>query len=383
MAFLFVALIACAAEFYVFFGYRLLLSLIVRVRGLAHTRANWGQPQGLPLTVVLAVYREAWQLEERIENILGCSYRYGHLVVIVASDGSDSEMAEIVKSMADDRVQYVQTSTRLGKSGAQNEALRRVAGGLVLFTDADTRFDPEFLEAIARPFSDPVVGAVSGHLMFRSSTDGRLEEGQTYYWNEELRVRRLESRMGLLAVASGACVAVRRCLVPLLPDYVGEDCIIPLEVVAQGFKTVHEDNARCWDVMPAEVSQEFRSRIRMTLRNWQGTLVYKRLLNPLRYPGYSFALLSHKILRWCSPVFLLLLLAGVVQGASMGAWWGYAGTAAVLLICAACVVGYWTGRHRVRVVGLQALLGFCVANTAFAVALLSLARRRKVRTYRT
>jgi hypothetical protein len=52
---------------------------------------------------------------------------------------------------------------------------------------------------------------------------------------------------------------------------------------------------------------ELKTRIRMTKRNLKGTLMFHSLINPFKSFKYSFAIFSHKLLRWLSPLFLIFL----------------------------------------------------------------------------
>ena len=50
-------------------------------------------------------------------------------------------------------------------------------------------------------------------------------------------------------------------------------------------------------------------RVRVVTRGIRGILSVPELLNPLKYSWVSFQLMSHKVLRWLVPFFLLLLFA--------------------------------------------------------------------------
>ena len=176
-------------------------------------------------------------------------------------------------------------------------------GPVVIFTDAGSRFEPDFIRRIVAVFSDPSVGAADGHLLFTSDNDNQIAQSQGFYWRYELSLREAESRLGILAVASGACLAVRKQVFRRMDLSIGEDCIVPLDVVTQGLRVVHVPEAIAYDAMENDPEREFRTRVRMTLRNWQGTWSRPQLLNPYKYPGYAFALWSHKLFRWLSPFF--------------------------------------------------------------------------------
>ena len=51
----------------------------------------------------------------------------------------------------------------------------------------------------------------------------------------------------------------------------------------------------------------FRSRVRVVSKDLRGLFLCRAILNPFRYPLYSWGLISHKLLRWLVPYFLIIL----------------------------------------------------------------------------
>jgi len=292
--------------YYIYDGYLRLLQLVL----LFWRRQPGFQLPPIPLpaiTVLVTVFNEAETISDKIRNILDTDYPADLLEVLVASDGSTDGTDDIVKGFDDGRVSLFRPKNRVGKTDTQNQAMDKVTSEIVVFTDAGTRFHRSFLKNIVKPFNDTRVGGVDGHLIFITTEASGVSKSQGFYWNQELRLRTFESKAGILAVASGACLAIRRKLFRPMRDTYGEDCVLPLDIVSQGYEMVHAPDAIAYDRMEHEPEKEFRTRTRMTLRNWQGTWSYPRLLSPFHHPGYAFSLWSHKLFRWMSPVFLILL----------------------------------------------------------------------------
>lgn len=368
-----------AIVYYVYDGYGRLLELL----------AWWRQPRSASdhakpsrVTVVVTVFNEAEQIEARVRNILACSYPGGTKEVIVASDGSTDRTDDIVRAIGDPDVHLVRLEGRPGKSVTQNAAIGAATGDVVVFTDADTRFEESFVRAIAREFGDPRVGCVDGHLLLGTVEGGVLSGGQSRYWRYELRLRELESTLDMLAVTSGACLAVRKVLLRELLASVGEDCIVPLHVIESGSLVRHAKDAVAFDIMAGKPGEEFQSRVRMTVRNWQGTWTVPSLLNPFRYPRYAFSLWSHKLLRWLSPVFLLAGVTAIfllARGSPL-----YRGMAVATLAAAAVAgLGATAASAGRRLPVASAIYSFVLVNLAFLVGLANVALGRKIVTYRS
>ena len=382
-----ITLISTAILYWIYDGYCRALFLMngIRKAFCRSTRPSAEQfsDADLPsITVLLTVHNEAAVIRTRIENILQCEYPPERLSVVVASDGSTDDTNTIIRSFCDRGVR-LHESPGLGKTATQNTAINTISSELIVFTDADVTFEPVFLNIIARKFQVPTVGAVDGRQLYSSQPTLAVQTCQGYYWNYELRLRNLESQLGILAVAAGACFAVRRSLFRTMDPAIGEDCIVPLDVVAQGYLVLHEPTARAWVRMDDDNAMTSRRRIRMTLRNWQGTWTRSELLNPLRSPGYAFALWSHKLLRWLSPVFLAsatvsstLLVATQPSLITMAACMPFA----MLFALAAC--GRFTLHRSIRIPGAGTAYSFVLANTAFLIGVWRAITGHQIHAYR-
>jgi cellulose synthase/poly-beta-1,6-N-acetylglucosamine synthase-like glycosyltransferase len=370
-----VVLASAAVLAYIYGGYYLLLRLVA-------PRAPPPGPAAAPLpelTVLITVRNEQAEIRARVQNVLDCEYEHARLEVLVASDGSTDATDSLVREFTDPRVRLLRLEGS-GKSAAQNRALATARGEIIVFTDAATRFAPGFLREIAAPFDSREVGGVDGHLLFVADAAAPLAQAQSYYWRQELRLRELESALGMLAVASGACLAARASALKALPATVGEDCVVPLDIVRAGLRMVHASRALAYDRLESGSHGEFRARVRMTLRNWQGTWLYPDLLNPLRHPRIAWTLWSHKLLRWLSPFFVLTWLSSslalVMIGSALRAAAAPAGVFAIMVLILIAVPPARNAR------GWRIAWSFLVANAGFALGVAQALAGRRIVTYR-
>jgi hypothetical protein len=271
-------------------------------------------------------------------------------------------------------------TARLGKSGAQNIAMREVAGDIVVLTDAQASFERSCLREMAAAFAEPAVGCVTAHLRL-VERPGAVAASQGLYWSYELKLRELESRLGILAVASGSAMAFRRVLFRELPPFAGDDCVIPLDVVDQRHRVVHRAGALAYDTMEYEDAREFHSRVRMTMRNWTGTWLIPSLLDPLRHLGYAFALWSHKLLRWLGAVALVVMTLAAGAMAATGTQLAVVLAFTAFLVAGA--VGLWAARRSWSLPIVGTAYSFLLANAGFLVGLCKALAGQRTVTYRS
>jgi hypothetical protein len=155
-----------------------------------------------------------------------------------------------------------------------------------------------------RSFGDPEVGYVCGQLRLES-TDGASREG--LYWRYELWQRESESALGSVTAGNGAIYAVRRS------DYlgwddprIGHDFGLPFRLVQRKRRAVYEPEAIAWEKPARDAEDEYGRKVRMMTRSWRPLLD-----GSLARTGdgvYLAELVSHRVLRYGSGVFHLVLL---------------------------------------------------------------------------
>ncbi len=366
---------------YTWFGYPLLLWIRSVLFGVSSPLPEI-QACNLPsITVVVTVHNEERLIRRRLDNLASLDYS-GDLRFLIVSDGSTDETDRIVEDFrkVDSRVRLFR-APHIGKSAAQNQALLQVTSEFVFLSDADCLFSAGYLRATLQCFAWPRVGCVTGNLLLVTE-EGTVATSLGLYWKFERLLRRLESASGLLATASGQCMAVRRAALSPFESVYGEDCVVPLDMALKGYLTVYAGEAIAYGSMPHTSQGELKARIRMTTRNLTGMVSRKALLNPLYFPGLAWALISHKLLRWFTPIFLVWWLAASVTlvprgGVFLGALLGQ--TALYLLAGAGWFVDL-SGRRAWPF--LSQAYSFVLANIGFSLGLVGAVRRHRITVYK-
>ncbi len=289
--------------FYTYSGYFLLLKIISFFRSNPVQKGEY-----LPEAILLIpVYNGEKVIRSKLENCIQLDYPKDRLRIMVISDSSVDKTEEIVQLFNDKRIKLLRSEKRGGKTRALNFALKDVQTELVFLTDASTFLSENSLRNIARNFADPNVGCVSGEDRSISAFSGKSESGEGLYVGLEMKLRRLESRIGNLTGMSGCLYAIRRELVNEIPNDLIDDFYLPLQVVKKGKRLVSEPEATAFVTKVSDFKEEFRRRRRTTLGGLEVFFSELSLLNPFKYGIFSLELLSHKLLRWLTPFLLLLL----------------------------------------------------------------------------
>jgi len=109
----------------------------------------------------------------------------------------------------------------------------------------------------------------------------------------ENALRALESAVGSV-VGWMAVSCIRRPLYrPMRPDQL-PDFVLPLAVVEQGCRVVYAPEACCRKKRFTSEDAEYRMRVRVTLRALWALWDKRVLLNPVRFPLFSWQLTSHQ-----------------------------------------------------------------------------------------
>ncbi|MBM4286576.1 MAG: glycosyltransferase [Deltaproteobacteria bacterium] len=334
------------------------------------------------VTVLLTVHNEEKLVESRIKNLLDSQYPRELLEILVASDGSTDATDHLVSSLSltDHRIKLFATQGG-GKSFTQNQAIPRAHNEIVLLTDGSTTFEPHAIKGLVRHFNDESVGCVTGRCLLREK-DNSISASHSIYWKAEMLIRRLESSIGTLHTASGQFMAFRKSLFRPFSCKYGDDCIIPLDILLQYFRVVHEDKLLAYEEFPSTIKGELKARTRMTLRNLTCTLSKYPLLNPIKYPLISLSIFSHKLLRWLTPFFLLaifisnLLLVGESSIYPLTLW-------AQLIFYALGLIGL-IGEQRGHRLPLASLVfSFLLANLGFFLGVINAIIGKEITSYET
>ena len=303
MLVIFWAAVAVIVYIYVIFP------LLILLRGALFPRPYKQADITPSVSLVIAAYNEERDIGEKLENILALDYPLDLLDVVIASDGSSDATNEIVARVAEKHSHIrLLALPRQGKAGALNDGVAASKGEILVFSDGNSKYLPDAIRKIVRPFADPSVGGVAGNQRYLPPTKEVSNAGETSYWSFDRILKVFESRGGNVISATGAIYAIRRSLFQGVPEGVTDDFTTSTKVIAQGYRLVFAEDAVALEPVAKSVGLEYGRKVRVMTRGLNAVVVMRELLNPFKHGFYALQLFSHKVLRRLVFVPMIVLL---------------------------------------------------------------------------
>ena len=362
---------------YVYVGYPLMLVVVARRRKPPRRDDNYTPS----VSMVIAAHNEEKVLREKIENSLRLDYQPERLEIIVASDGSEDGTNTLAREYADRGVTLHEITPRGGKTRALNLAIPRARGEILVLSDANTMYRPDAVRRLVRHFVDHSVGAVSGDVQLVNAAR-EYAASESLYYRYERWLQVLESRLGSIIGADGAMYALRReAFAPVPPQIIVDDFVISMNVACAGYRVIYEPEAIAVEQGTLSSSEEYGRKVRIVAGGIHA-LFCGQGVPGLKQPRLLWCYVSHKLLRWLMPLFLLAAL-GTSAALSRDAFMYQAALITQVIFYAAAVLHRLGFRALERVRGGAVPYYFCLVNGAALTGLWRALKRTQAVTWRS
>ena len=262
---------------------------------------NYPPLQKCPVSIIIAAHNEENIIAEKIKNTLALNHP--NMEILIGDDGSTDKTTEVVAQFPG--VRLLTREVNEGKAAVLNALCKEAKGEIFLFSDANTMIESTALENMLAMFADEKVGCVCGQLLLKDDSGTNFE---TVYWKGESKLKQLESNFGAVMGSNGALYAIRAELYSELPTHktVMDDFYITAKIMLKNYRCVFCEKALAFENTSASTYGEFKRKVRIGRANFNFLFTFLPLLNPL-HPVRAYMFLSHKLLRWLSPFFLLAM----------------------------------------------------------------------------
>ncbi|KUG07657.1 glycosyltransferase [Solirubrum puertoriconensis] len=324
LAILLWASIVLVAHTYVLFP--LLLSRLAKGRKQnQHVYAP--QSSELPaVDVLLAVHNEEQVIEEKIRSTFRTTYPLDRLTFYIGSDCSSDRTNALVTQLQAEfpQLRFEAYTKRQGKPGVIDALSWQATAPVLVLTDANVFFAPDTLYHLVKHFHNPQIGLVGGNIINPEHNAEGISGQEKAYLERENLIKYQEGVVwGGMMGAFGGCFTVRRaCYHPAPAAFLVDDFYITMAVLRDGYQAINELEAVCYEDVSDHLPEEFRRKARIAAGNFQNLGEFAGLLWPV-WRGIPFAFWSHKVLRWLTPLLLLLALGANALLVARGAHWFY------------------------------------------------------------
>ena len=257
---------------------------------------------GIKVSVVVPCYNEKPKaVEKTLECLINQDYPI-HEIFFIDDGSKDTSGYETAKKLADEidgwrevaatvldhdkRNAWAQAMTDLpqiivhrfeknqGKRAAQVWGFRQATGDVIMIVDSDGYIYPDAVRELLKPFHDPEVVAVTGHVNARNKSENFMTRLQDVLYESAFRVGRgAMSVTGDVLVCSGAISMFKREVVLNnidvfanqmwfgKPMNIGDDRRLTTISLKVG-KVKYQSTARCITDVPTSVRQFFKQQVR-------------------------------------------------------------------------------------------------------------------------
>lgn len=266
------------------------------------------------VSVIMPVFNEEKVLSEKIRSLLLSDYPPELIEFIIGSDASVDGSDEIIMSFAaaDDRIKYHRNSVRKGKAAMLNELVSKANGSILIITDANVIFSIATVRLLVSGFSSSRTGLCDATVIPSVSRGHGITRQENLYSRFENSLRRAEGEVWKAMTGPyGGCYAVRRELFPFIPENtLVDDLYVGLTVMHKGFASFNVPEAVVSEDTQPGIADQYKRRVRIAAGSFQNLFRFGPF--PSDKVTASFAFISHKVLRWFTPLFLTLFFMTTV-----------------------------------------------------------------------
>ena len=262
------------------------------------------------LSIIMAAHNEELVLRKKLDSIFSSEYPGNKIELLIGTDCCDDSTDDIIAQYKVDHpeIQHIVFKERSGKVRIVNKLVQIANNEILVLTDANVLFSKDTLFELAKHFKNQQIGLVDSHMKHYGLSETGISFPEQSYISLEVQLKDAEGKLfGSMMGPFGGCFAMRKNLFSEVPaNYLVDDFHISMNVLRKKAKCIHEQKAIVFEDVSNHLSAEFKRKVRISTGNFQNLAHFKSML--LRADKVAFVFISHKVLRWLSPFFLIAAL---------------------------------------------------------------------------
>lgn len=286
--------------FWAMIGYPLSIKLLGKVYKDKKNRKNYAlEPT---VTIMIVAHNEEKVIKEKLDNVCNLNYPKDKLRILVSSDNSTDNTNVIVENYIKDHdnedITLYKVKERKGKTNAQNEAQKIVTTEFLVMTDANALLDRNAIRELMASFVSEDIAYVTGCLKYVNSNQSSTSKSESTYWDSEVIIRDIESKIQTITAGNGALYACRNSEYYDISPIECHDSSMPFDFALKKKRALNNIDAIAYEKAGEKNKDEFNRKVRMNrliLKVFKNTF---KSFNFFKYKWFSFFYFGHRTCRY-------------------------------------------------------------------------------------
>ncbi len=372
--------LSAAAVFHSYVLYPIILQILTW-----HKKENeivFCHADSLPeVSVLMAAFNEEKVIAEKLESIFETNYPLAKLTVYVGSDNSTDKTNKIIgefQKRFPENLFFTAFTSRQGKGNIINQLYDKTSSPIIILTDANVIFSPYTIYELVKHFKNEAIGLVDANMINKGMRKEGISIQENAYISHEVMVKHREGILwGTMMGPFGGCYAIRNELFTKVPPtFLVDDFYINMKVLTYNNKAINNLQAKVYEDVSNNLSDEFRRKVRIATGNFQNLQAFFSVIFPFRHMfgnknkslnisllAFSFSFVSHKVIRWLGPFYFFISLLSLFA-LSVANWFYFWCLACYLLTLVMPIADYLLRKISIHLVLLRFITHFYSMNLA-------------------
>jgi poly-beta-1,6-N-acetyl-D-glucosamine synthase len=212
----------------------------------------------------IMAYNEERNIGRLLESVLGQSASQRIAKIVVVASGCTDRTCAIVEEFGrrDPRISLIAEPSRGGKIAAVNKFLFTASEEILMVSSADLIYEPQAVEELLAPFTDPEIGMVGAHSIPLDASDSFFGYAVNLMWALHHDISMRDPKMGEL-------IAFRNVFRRLNPNAICDELSVYQLVRAAGYTSVYAPDARIYNKGPENLDDFVSQRMHCIVGNLQ------------------------------------------------------------------------------------------------------------------
>ena len=264
------------------------------------------------ISIIITAHNEEKVIQQKLENVISLDYPKEKVEIIVTSDNSTDKTNEIVKEFIKnhptENIKLYKVKKRMGKTNAQNEAIKIAQNDILIMTDANAIIKNDEIKELVKSFGENI-SYVTGKLEYINGDLSETSNSEKQYWDLDTKIRDIESNIQTITAGNGALYACIRKEYYNFKPIQCHDSAMPLYYALKGKRAIANHKAIAYEKAGENTKDEYKRKVRMSRIVLSSILPSIKILNVFKYKWFTYFYLGHRTSRyllWFNHIMLLI-----------------------------------------------------------------------------